>query len=78
MEFPAPMRREWFRTGIPVALGAIAGFAYYHYIGCASGACPLTGNPWTSTAYGAVMGFLISPRRPASREGASSSGRETP
>jgi len=40
-------------------IGAVAGFAYYKFIGCASGACPITSNPWVSTIYGAVMGFMI-------------------
>ena len=46
-----------------VILGGIAGFSYYHYIGCASGSCPITCNPWISTMYGAVMGWLAIPLR---------------
>ena len=46
-------------------LGAAAGFAYYYYIGCASGTCPITGNPYISTAYGAAVGFLLFPTRKA-------------
>lgn len=42
----------------PVA-GAALGFVYYKFIGCSSGACPITSNPWISTIYGAVMGFMI-------------------
>jgi hypothetical protein len=48
------------RLIIGVAVGAVAGFAYYRYIGCSSGACPLTSNPYISTIYGAVMGALFS------------------
>ena len=40
-------------------IGAVAGFAYYKFIGCASGACPITSNPWISTVYGAIMGFML-------------------
>lgn len=40
-------------------LGAIGGFLYWHFIGCASGACPITGNPYISTGYGAVLGVLL-------------------
>lgn len=43
-----------------VVIGAAAGYAYYRFIGCSSGACPLTGNPYISTIYGAVMGMLVS------------------
>jgi hypothetical protein len=42
------------------AIGAVAGYAYYYYVGCASGTCPISGNPYISSAYGAVMGLLIS------------------
>jgi len=45
---------------IGVVLGAVAGFAYYKFIGCSSGACPLTSNPVISTIYGSVMGALLS------------------
>lgn len=44
-----------------VAVGAGGGFAYYYFIGCASGTCPITSNPWISTAYGAVIGWIASP-----------------
>jgi len=57
-----PERKYWhFKTILPVILGAAAGYAYYHFIGCVSGACPITSNPWVSTAYGALLGFLIAP-----------------
>ncbi|MDR0791882.1 MAG: DUF6132 family protein [Chitinophagaceae bacterium] len=44
---------------IGVLVGAIAGYAYYHFIGCASGTCPITSRPVNSTAYGALMGGLL-------------------
>lgn len=40
--------------------GAVAGFAWYYYVGCATGTCPITSNPYISTGYGALMGFLVS------------------
>jgi hypothetical protein len=45
---------------IGIGLGAISGYLYYHYVGCASGACSITSKPLNSTAYGAIMGGLIS------------------
>jgi hypothetical protein len=41
-----------------VALGAALGFAYHHFVGCRTGTCPITARWWTSTLYGAVVGFL--------------------
>ncbi|MFC1694034.1 DUF6132 family protein [Candidatus Latescibacterota bacterium] len=40
-------------------IGAAVGFAYYRIIGCSTGACPITSNPWISMIYGAIMGFII-------------------
>jgi F0F1-type ATP synthase assembly protein I len=48
------------RIVIGVVVGAVLGFSYYKFVGCSSGACPITSNPWISTLYGAAMGFLIS------------------
>ncbi|MBW7889035.1 MAG: hypothetical protein H3C35_11870 [Bacteroidetes bacterium] len=48
----------WYKRAIAGTLGAAAGFAYYYYIGCATGTCPITSNPYISTFYGAVIGIL--------------------
>jgi hypothetical protein len=39
--------------------GAVLGFGYHKLVGCSTGACPITANPYISTLYGAVMGFLV-------------------
>lgn len=44
-------------------LGAVAGFSYHRFIGCRSGACPIWANPYLSTVYGAVLGYLIAGTR---------------
>jgi xanthine/uracil permease len=44
---------------IGIAVGAIGGYAYYHFVGCASGQCPITSNPYISILYGATMGYLL-------------------
>lgn len=41
-----------------IAAGAVAGFFYWQQIGCISGTCPITSNPYISTMYGALMGGL--------------------
>ena len=43
-----------------IALGAGAGFAYYYFVGCYSGTCMIQSNPYTSSAYGAAVGWAIS------------------
>lgn len=44
---------------IGIALGALGGYLYYHYVGCVSGTCAITSKPINSTLYGAVLGGLL-------------------
>lgn len=44
---------------IGVVAGALVGYLYYRLIGCRSGACVITGNPYISTLYWAVLGGLV-------------------
>ena len=46
-------------TIIGIIAGAIGGYLYYHFVGCASGTCAITSKPLNSTLYGAVMGGLL-------------------
>ena len=42
-----------------VPLGAAVGYAYYYFIGCQSGTCPIQSNPYFSTLYGAMLGGIF-------------------
>ncbi len=42
------------------AAGAAAGYAYHRLVGCRTGACMITANPWVSTLYGAILGVFAS------------------
>ena len=53
------MSASLLKTVAGVVVGALLGYAYYRFVGCATGACPLTSNPWVTTIYGAVIGFLV-------------------
>ncbi|HOD16366.1 MAG TPA: DUF6132 family protein [Spirochaetota bacterium] len=44
---------------IGIGIGAAAGYLYYYFVGCATGTCPITSNPYMSVLYGAVMGGLV-------------------
>ena len=52
-------KKRMIKIAIGLVAGGILGFLYYKIIGCSSGACPITSNPWSSTIYGAIMGLLI-------------------
>lgn len=50
--------KHWIKiTG--VAVGALGGYLYYHFVGCVSGTCPITSNPYNMMIYGAVLGYLL-------------------
>lgn len=44
---------------IGLIAGAIGGYLYYHFVGCANGTCAITSKPLNSTLYGAMMGGLL-------------------
>ncbi|MDD4158561.1 MAG: DUF6132 family protein [Proteiniphilum sp.] len=52
------LQRHWLRiTG--VAVGVPGGYLYYYYVGCVSGSCPITSNPYRMMLYGALVGYLL-------------------
>lgn len=53
------MSRTLIWKGVAILLGAAGGFAYYYFIGCASGTCPITSNPYISSGYGALLGLVL-------------------
>ncbi len=69
MELREPVAGQEKRRGIyqylgkggiaGIILGGIAGYLYYHYIGCRSGGCPINSNPYFSVAWGAAIGYLL-------------------
>jgi hypothetical protein len=40
-------------------VGAGVGFLMYRFVGCRTGACPLTANPWVAMFIWGLMGVLI-------------------
>ncbi|HNP54241.1 MAG TPA: hypothetical protein PKK69_06475 [Ferruginibacter sp.] len=42
-----------------IILGAIGGWMYWYWVGCASGTCRITSKPLNSTIYGSLLGFLL-------------------
>ena len=52
--------RRFWKIIIFTVVGMILGYLYYFYVGCQSGTCPITSNPYGSVAAGGIMGFLLS------------------
>jgi phage shock protein E len=63
------MKKLTPRNWIGIAAGAVAGFLYYNFVGCSSGACLISSNVFISVPYGMFMGYLLSDLlKPASKK----------
>jgi LytS/YehU family sensor histidine kinase len=40
-------------------VGGVAGYFYYRTVGCSSGACAITSNPYLTIIWGGLLGYLI-------------------
>ncbi len=54
------LNKRFTKIATFILLGGAGGFAYYYFIGCQGGTCPITGNPYISTSYGMMLGLLLS------------------
>ena len=52
--------KKWLKPILFTAGGALVGLAYYYFVGCSTGACPLTSNPFITMAYMGFIGWLLS------------------
>jgi hypothetical protein len=51
--------KSWMIWGLGIVIGALSGYLYWYFVGCASGSCAITSSPVNSTLYGGVMGFVL-------------------
>jgi hypothetical protein len=42
-----------------IPVGALGGYLYYAYIGCASGSCAMASDGFFMTLYGGTLGYFI-------------------
>ena len=57
---------RFWKPFLAAATGGLIGFLYYYFIGCTSGSCAITSNPYLSIICGGLLGiFLVV--RPCSR-----------
>lgn len=52
-------KKELLYRLLAIGLGALGGFLYWKYVGCAGGQCPITSSPWLSTLWGAALGSFL-------------------
>jgi hypothetical protein len=55
----SPLKRRLIKIGFGATAGAALGFAYYTFIGCSGGNCPITSDPVVSSGYGALLGGML-------------------
>ncbi|MFQ6604651.1 MAG: hypothetical protein ACE5D8_03755 [Fidelibacterota bacterium] len=58
MKLHNPINRNRLKPFIGITGGALAGFAYYYFIGCKTGTCAITGHPLNATVFGSIIGIL--------------------
>lgn len=51
-------KKRIIRPLIGMVLGGALGYAYYATVGCATGGCPITSDPWISTFWGGAIGVF--------------------
>lgn len=51
---------NFWRPLLGVLAGGIAGFLYYHFVGCSSGSCFITSHSYSTIIFGGLAGYLIS------------------
>lgn len=58
-----PLIRKNWKYLVFISAGAMLGFAYWRFVGCRSGSCPITANWHTSVLFGGLIGVLAVPSR---------------
>ncbi len=57
--FLVERRHYLYVIGVFTLLGVLGGYAYFYFIGCRTGTCTITSNPYMSMAWGGVLGYLL-------------------
>lgn len=52
--------KKFRRPILFTAGGALVGLGYYALVGCPSGSCALTANPWNTMVWTGLIGLLLS------------------
>jgi hypothetical protein len=54
------IRSASFRKSfLGIIVGGLFGFLYFYFVGCKTGSCSITSDPYGSIITGALLGFLL-------------------
>ena len=57
------LKLKWIKSHklsiIVSIIGAIGGFSYWYFIGCATGSCGITANWYSSAGFGSIIGWIV-------------------
>lgn len=52
------LKNKIFKLILFSLIGFVGGYAYYYFIGCYNGTCPITSKWYTSSLYGMLIGII--------------------
>jgi len=64
------VKHRFFRLAMGIIAGAVAGLLYWKFVGCHSGTCPLTSNPYKTVILFSLMGGLLTYSKAAEQDAA--------
>ena len=53
--------KSWYfwKPALSIIIGGSVGFLYHHFVGCSTGKCGITSNPYLSVLWGSALGYLL-------------------
>jgi hypothetical protein len=51
--------RKFLKPFIGILAGGLAGFLYFHFVGCSTGSCPITSHSYNTIMFGGLLGYLV-------------------
>ncbi len=56
---PKRPKKYWVTILAGTVIGILVGYAYFYFIGCRSGSCPLRANPYYNMLIGGLLGYIV-------------------
>jgi hypothetical protein len=51
--------KYFWKPFLAATAGGVLGFLYYYYVGCTTGTCEITSNPYSSILMGSFLGYFV-------------------